>query len=54
MKRIGLIDVDGHNFPNIALMKILKRFEDYENLTDEQREYVRKISAADSMQNAIQ
>lgn len=22
MKRIGLIDVDGHNFPNIALMKI--------------------------------
>ena len=22
MKRIGLIDVDSHNFPNIALMKI--------------------------------
>lgn len=21
-KRIGLIDVDGHNFPNIPLMKI--------------------------------
>lgn len=32
----------------------VKRFEDYENLTDEQREYVGKISAADSMQNAIQ
>lgn len=22
MKRIGLIDVDGHNFPNLALMRI--------------------------------
>lgn len=22
MKRIGLVDVDGHNFPNFALMKI--------------------------------
>ena len=22
MERIGLIDVDGHNFPNLALMKI--------------------------------
>ena len=22
MMRIGLIDVDGHNFPNLALMKI--------------------------------
>lgn len=21
-KRIGLVDVDGHNFPNLALMKI--------------------------------
>ena len=32
----------------------VKRFEDYENLTDEQREYVRKISKADSVQNAVQ
>lgn len=24
--KVGLIDVDGHNFPNLALMK---RFEDY-------------------------
>lgn len=22
MKRIGLLDVDGHNYPNLALMKI--------------------------------
>ena len=28
---VGLIDVDGHNWPNLALMRIseCKRFEDY-------------------------
>lgn len=30
--KIGLIDVDGHNFPNLALMKIFRsceKIEDY-------------------------
>ena len=24
--KIGLVDVDGHNFPNIALMKIVTKW----------------------------
>ena len=31
MQRIGLIDVDGHNFPNLALMKIAGYFTRNEN-----------------------
>ena len=28
MAKIGLIDVDGHNFPNLALMKLAAYHQD--------------------------
>lgn len=34
MNRIGLIDVDGHNFPNIALMKISSFYKDKGDVVD--------------------
>ena len=42
---IGLIDVDGHNFPNLALMR-LSAYRDYDGgePTDEQRRLARWVN----------
>lgn len=41
MERIGLIDVDGHNFPNLALMKISR----FHKLRDDHVEWYNHIDA---------
>ena len=56
MKRIGLLDVDGHNYPNLALMKISMYHKQKGDIVDmiksTQAKYslLRPISAITSMQ----
>jgi len=44
--RIGLIDVDGHNFPNLALMKLSARHKALGDTVGDWRKIVYRIAAA--------
>ena len=41
---IGLIDVDGHNFPNLALMKIARYHKNQGDTFDFQQRIFKQIS----------
>lgn len=40
---VGLIDVDSHNYPNLALMKISAYHEDYMKVAKSEDENISKL-----------